>query len=517
MNKDALRNEIWDIKSIVSDIFTYVDIKDLLEFNIACKQWNTLTNSMVHKSVKLLRKEFNKLEISDEKRSKATQIDMEVCEFIANNSKYSRYIKQLNFCESIKPERAIEFIETLNCLTKIQFSNVEISQDQFICMVKPLNKLEELILSFVTVKEIFRKRLCIEAIQLPPTLAKLSINHLTIAGNAELFVQSINSHVNLKEFEHYSYDDSVFITPFYKHYPSLQYLTYSNQNLKSPEYFIKIFESNPQLLNLKLWIECSNDELSNSICKNLTKLEKFEMVSYTPFVLDDQEPHIKFCQPTNIRKLALTCANLSSDSFNSILQNCPVLEEFILGIRSYVYIDYLFSLNLEKNINIKKLKITYPSLTESSLDSILLNCPRLEELDISFPRKWKGYSEVISRRCFKLKHLSLYKINQSLTQDYNNNLNDYNSLRFLLGSFQFKSTLISLKLKSFNFKYINSAYFQNFPKLKVILFTVQNIERHKNLNEIDINMDLWPSYKLKKTRKSISTYDIKLVKRSEIY
>jgi hypothetical protein len=512
MVKGALQNDIWNINSIVSAVFAYTDIKDLLEFNIACKKWNSLTNHIIHKNIKLFRNLEVKYNIAGEKLSIDEKIDAEVEECIKNNAKYTHYIKKFDYCENILPGRAIEFIETFAFLTKLHFSDVSISQGQFICMVKPLDKLEELNLSFSLIKNIDSEESITRTFQLPQTFAKLTINYLNLLENTEPFVQIINSHVNLKELEINSCNADSFITPFCKHYPSLQAFSYNNDSLKSSECFLKIFENCPQLLKLKLWIEYSSDELFSSICKNLTKLEKFELNNYKKLLLDDLGPQIKFSHTTNIRKLILCCEKLSSYSLNSILQNCPELEEFTLEIRNNYQIDYFFTLDLKISTKIKKLKIIYPNLTKSSLNSILLNCPYLEDLDITFSKEWKGYSDVMGQRCTKLKNLSLYRFYETVDQDQDNNFEDCINLKFLSNNLQFSNTLTKLTLINFKFEDANSAHFKKFTKLRFIKFPNQFNILGKNLVEININMNLWPNYKLKKSQVLGSSYDIKLFK-----
>jgi hypothetical protein len=44
---------LWDIGSILSNIFVYTDHKDLIEFSTFCKKWSDIIIPIIHKNIKL--------------------------------------------------------------------------------------------------------------------------------------------------------------------------------------------------------------------------------------------------------------------------------------------------------------------------------------------------------------------------------------------------------------------------------------------------------------------------------
>jgi hypothetical protein len=475
-------SEIWNIAPIMSTIFDYSDSKDLIKFNTVCKKWNLLTAPIIYKSIKLLRNQSvkrrdNEGNINDEK------IDTEVGECITNNSKYSHYVKVLDFCEAIKPRRAIEFLETFKYLTTLHIRNVEISQDQFLCMVKPLDKLEELTLTVVTIKKIVKNRLYKESIQLPKTLTKLYLIELRLVGNTKLFNNTINSHSNLKQFVLDYSDESKFLTPFYECYPSLKQFSYGCGNTETHQPLTKIIESNPQITNLKL-DSCPLNSLMEPISKYLINLQEFGF--YNP-AYNEPDSQYRFTQPIKIKKLKVTSSLDSSAWWNSLLKLCPDLEEFNycpLGVSA----SRDLSITIEKPTKIKKLRVHCKDINKFTLDSILLNCPHLKELDIVFPNEWKGYFDMVAQRCTNLEKLTLYSHCNLYNQE------EYNSLK-CLSTASFKNTLTSLTLNNLNFCCsANSLHLRSYSNLKFVKLQIANRGYSKRGSVAPFNEDFWPDY-----------------------
>jgi hypothetical protein len=341
-------NEIWNIVPIMSTIFDYSDNKDLIEFNTVCKKWNLLTTRIIYRSIKLLSNQSARQiargrSLSDEK------IEAEAEECIANNSKYSHYVKEFKFCESIKPKTAIEVFETFKYLAILHINNVEISQDQFSCMVKPLDNLEELTFNKVIIKKILENRLYKESIQLPKTLTKLSLYSVSLDGNTELFNNAINTHSNLKIFTLEYGDESTFLTPFYECYSSLNVFIYSSDNFENRHNLGRIMESNPQITSLKL-NTTSLEFLLGPISKYLINLQEFEF--FNPLYTGENFEY-DFFQPIKIKKLKLTSSLDSAVSWCSLLKNCPELEELVY-IPIYGNIEKSILLNFGKPTKEKK-------------------------------------------------------------------------------------------------------------------------------------------------------------------
>ncbi|KXN68330.1 hypothetical protein CONCODRAFT_9444 [Conidiobolus coronatus NRRL 28638] len=435
----TLTNEIWNIAPIILTVFSYSKFRDLIEFSTVCKRWNLLTAHIIHRSVKLFRIKSPEQITNGESLNTDEKIDAEIEHCIADNSKYSHYIKELRFCESIEPNRAIELLETFKYLTKLHIINVEIGQDQFLCMIKPLNKLEELTFYKVHVKEISKNRLYNKSIQLPKTLTKLSLSNIGLNGNTQLFKNSINSHSSLKIFILESSDEGSFLNPFHECYPSFKEFSYSSGNSENYQSLAKIIESNPQITSLKLESN-SLGSLMVPISKYLINLKDFEF--FNPIYNDPGFEH-SFTLPIKIKKLKVESILENSKWLSSLLKNCPELEEFIYTPPSG-FINLNLSLTVDKPTKIKKLRIDCQDLNKSTLDSILLNCPLLKELDIIFPNEWKPYSNIILQRCTSLEHLTLYSSCSLHNQE------EYSTLKFLSKS-SFKNTLITLTLNNINF------------------------------------------------------------------
>jgi hypothetical protein len=247
----SFTSEIWNINSILSNIFKYTRHKDLVEFNTVCKKWHQLTNPIIHKSMKLVRGFGIINKIYDEKILRSIIIDAEVDLCISNNSKFAPFVQKINYYVELESQKAISFFQTFRFVTNLAISSIEMDQDQILGMIQPLTHLKNLFLNYINVKN-NNNNLTTNAIQLPLAFKKLSIDFISLAGDPILFIQSINSHQSLEEFYCRNHVEPIFLEPFIKPYPSLKIFEYSQQQSQFPELLNRIYEANPQLTNLKL-------------------------------------------------------------------------------------------------------------------------------------------------------------------------------------------------------------------------------------------------------------------------
>ncbi|KXN67430.1 hypothetical protein CONCODRAFT_10512 [Conidiobolus coronatus NRRL 28638] len=377
--KDNRQSNIWNINTLLSNIFAYTDHKDLVEFSTVCKKWNNITNPIIHKTIKLNRSWDILNQVHDKRLKNHSKIGADVIECISNNAKHAHLVKELNFDHSLKPQRAIEVFETFKFINKLTVESCEISQDQFIGMVSPLTQLQELTLCGLDIKRIIYKRLYKEAAQLPSSLNKLSLS-VRLIDNPDLFIRTINSHRNLVEFR-CSNSNYIFLEPFYKSYKNLLKFEYLNDQLQSPESLIKVFEQNQQLISLKLNLKFWSSELTSYISSQLINLEELSLTEYGYYYQDYTNIFLKFSQPTKIKKLNLEWLRMSNCSLDSILLNCPQLEELALNrINSCQQPNTEILINLCKSAKIKKLSIDFQNLKGPILETLLSSCYHLNEL-----------------------------------------------------------------------------------------------------------------------------------------
>ncbi|KXN66860.1 hypothetical protein CONCODRAFT_11208 [Conidiobolus coronatus NRRL 28638] len=455
-SEGSQQNNIWSISSIISNIFEYTDFKDLVEFNTVCKRWSHLTNPIIHKTIKLQRKRAIQNKIHDKRFNKAAKTDAEV--------------EIRNYYE---PRSVYKHDNSINSAPGVSFKAVGI-------------------------KKIIKGKFITEAAVLPQSLTKLAIQNIYLYKNPELFVQTINSHTSLSEYKFNLYCGSSFIDPFFKRYSTLKTFEYNCGQLDQSQSLIKVFKSNPQLETLKLWLSCCNDELMTSISRHLVNLEEFYFIELYAYRRDKTSIISKFSQPTKIKKLNLAWDRLSICSLNSILLNCPYLEELCLDNFSKLQdLDSDISICLSKSSNIKKLNLKYGNLNVSLLNSVLMNCRRLKVLDIQLPREWKECIKVIGSTCIELEKLAIWPSNKIYGQERNTFYQELYEIEFLSSNSLYKSTLKHPILNQFNFYDSKAEYFKNFQKLKYIEYPYQIYPNRSISNqEIEYNKDLWPNYNL---------------------
>jgi hypothetical protein len=497
-NQGSQKNDIWNIGSILSSIFSYTDRKDLVKFNTVCKKWNYLTNHIIHKNIKVNRSWKVMKQVHDPRFSKAAKIDAEVLECISNNAKHAQLVKKFNFIEKLKPQRAIEFFETFRFINILTIDRITMSQDQFLGMINPLAQLQELTLKQINIKKIIRKRLYTEVVQLPSSLKRLRIEYISLANNPELFVQTINSHSNLVEYSHLSHLNNGFLEPFCKPYPSLKTFEYNHHQLQNSQSLFKIVENNTQLTGLKLALSCWNNELSSRISNYLTNLEEFRFSETIGYNRDFSDLLLKFSQPTKIRKLSLGWLRMSNCSLNSILQNCPHLEELELN-RYHNYqlpISGTF-INLSKSFKVKKLAINCDNMSGAAFSSLILSFPDLNELSIVLPIAWKEWMNVVYENCGNLQKLDICTPTRVYGEQREAFLQEIYQSDFFTCISKCKSTLTNLTLKHFKAHKSKAENFKYFENLRSIKYPAQSKNNNYSANhEVKIDEDLWQEYKL---------------------
>ncbi|KXN65819.1 RNI-like protein [Conidiobolus coronatus NRRL 28638] len=515
-----IKNEVnqqdkgWNITDILSNIFAYTDRKDLVEFNTVCKKWNNLTNPIIHKTIKLDSKWDAKWQREYKKNNNAAKINADVVECISNNAKHAPFVKDFKFNYKMNPQRAVKVFETFRFICKLTIEGCDMKQEQFLGMISPLVQLKELTLKYLYIRNVIKKKPYKAAIQLPSSLKKLSMSHVRLTDNPELFVKTINSHRNLVEFNWLFSPDNVYLEPFYKHYPSLLNFKFEDYELDNPQSLYKIFESNPQLISLKLYLRCMSGELVNYICNTLINLEEIGL-SKNESIHTDHIDHIdfaKFSQPTKIRKLYISWGRLSNCSLNSILLNCPHLEELELNQITYMQPDSVKSISFSNPSKLKKLAINCGDLSEGVFDSVLLSCPHIKELNIILPLKWKEAIKSINEKCINLQRLNIFPSGWAHIQDLDTFCQEFYESEFFTNNHKSKSTLTNLTLNRFKAHGSKAEYFKNFEKLKSIKYTFQNKIYHFSFaQEVEIDMDLWLGYK-KISKDNIPHYDIEFKK-----
>jgi hypothetical protein len=467
-NEGSQQSSIWNISSLLSNIFTYADRKDLLEFSTVCKKWNHLTNPIIHKNIKLNRNRDIIKQLYGKGLNEAAIIDAEVAECIFHNRKHAPLVKEFNFSHKLDLCTAIKVFATFRFINILTIEYCTMNQDQFLGMVSPLAQLQELTLSYLRIRNNFNDGIYNEAVQLPSSLKKLRLGHIGLIDNPELYIQTINSHNNLLEFSYLS-ETNEFFEPFYKPYPSLVNFEYTNQQLQSPQHLIKIFEQNPQIATFKLSLQYWNTEYVNCICRYLINLEDLDFIQYGFDNNDYPGFNFKFSQPTKIKKLNLERIRLSNFSLNSILENCSDLEE--LNLRPYVYYkqyNYISYINPYIYTKIKKLSISYDELTESVFSTLLSSCPYLNEITITLPYEWRVAMKSIYENYDNLERLEIRSPHRIHEQDKGIFLQEFYNSEFFTNIPKCKSTLTHLTLKGFNTLNSKSAHFKKFKCLKSI-------------------------------------------------
>jgi hypothetical protein len=501
---------IWNISSIMSNIFIYINRRDMLELSTVCKKWNRIVNPIIHKTIKLNCKPSVIFGYSDND-SGSDKCNAEAIKCISNNSKHAQFVKEFKYKYRLQPSRAIEFFQTFRFISNLAIYDCSMSQGQFLGMIRPLSQLQKLEISGININKDISERVNIAPVQLPTSLKKLKLGCIGLIYDPKLFIQVINSHNNLIEFSFSSYSNEIFLKPFYKPYPSLINFEYTNQPLQSPQFLIKIFEQNPQITTLKLSSRYWSSEIVNRICRYLTGLEELNLIR--PPLGNNNYPgfNFKLSQPTKIKKLMLEQIKLSDFSLSSILINCPHLEELGLNFyRSYNSPNFVKFLSFCNSTKLKKLTINRNVLGESAFKALLLNCPYINELDINLPDEWKGVIKHIYEMCANLERLNIFPPYGIYGKELDAFYKEFYDSEFFTSNPKCKFTLTSLTFNLAKVQDSKAAYFKNFESLKSIKYLGQPKIDFSSFNqETRIDMALWPDYRLQITE-NFMTYNAEL-------
>jgi hypothetical protein len=512
-NKESQQNDIWNINPIISNIFEHSELEDLIKFNTVCKRWNNLTNPIIHKTIKLQRRRAFQNKDHDKRLSKVAKADAEVEMCISNNSKHATLIKEFKFTEKLLPQRAIHLFEIFRFIANLTLERVEMSQDQFMSMIAPLSQLQELNLRQLKIKRIVKDKFVTEPVILPSSLIKLNLDANHLYKDPELFIQTINSHSNLREFRYNHYNTEKFLDPFLKSYPTLKSFEYDFHQHDHTQSLIKIFKSNSQLSSLKLELTLLNNNLISDINRYLTNLEEFRFMVCRHFSRDKSPISSKFSQPTKIKKLSLNGERLAESSLNSILLNCPHLEELSLcHFINFQSPGSTMSIRLPKSASIKKLDIICDNYTESSLNSVLAKCHHLKELEIVLPYEWKECMKTIGSTCYNLESLMIRPSGNLTGEELDKFCRELYEIEFLTSNSHYKSTLKQLTLNRFDVYESKAEYFNSFSKLRYIEYPRQIIPNNTKSNiEANFDKDLWPNYRFD-AKIEICYFNAKLLK-----
>ncbi|KXN66383.1 hypothetical protein CONCODRAFT_11798 [Conidiobolus coronatus NRRL 28638] len=215
---------------------------------------------------------------------------------------------------------------------------------------------------------------------------------------------------------------------------------------------------------------------------------------------DYSDINFKFSQPTKIKKLKINLSRLSNISYNSILINCPDLEE--LNLNGYTFSDppAIFKfLNISNFNNLKKLDIDCRILCEGTFDTLLSYLPCLNELKIVLNVGWKEVIKPIYEKCASLQRLEIYPPGIIYLRQRDAFLQEFYESEFFTSSPKCKFTLTHLTLNGFRAVDSKAEYFENFKSLKSIKYPPQTLFGYdRNSKEIKIDMNLWPGYRLLK-------------------
>ncbi|KXN65804.1 hypothetical protein CONCODRAFT_12509 [Conidiobolus coronatus NRRL 28638] len=443
-------SDIWGVSPIFNTIVSYVDNKNLAQFNAASKKMHQLTNPVIHRSLRLMRdyvirkKELNRF-------TPAAGREAEISECIKNNSKYAHLVKEISLSTRMKPVKTIEFFNIFKFLTKLDINATGLTQGQFIRMIKPLTQLQELNMDNVWITE--RNKNLIKKVDmcLPTTLIKLTIDRLYHYDNPALFIQFINSHDKLEEFKFTAgYFTNIF-SPFQKNYSSMRKFEYSNSKLENYENLLNFIKLNPQLHSLHLELDCLNEKITDYINQYSVNLEELSLCKVRNYNEVNPILILKFKCPTIIKKLKLNCEDLS----------------------------------------------------ESSLNSILTNFPQLRELEVFLPYEWRSWGKLISTKCVNLEKLTINPSIAIYGEDKATFIQEFYKSEFLTNRSIITGTLTQLTFYGFDFVDSKAEYFNMFKNLKIIKFS-------QLIDDDDIN-NAWPNYNMKKVRNNYRI-DIELTK-----
>ncbi|KXN65807.1 hypothetical protein CONCODRAFT_12512 [Conidiobolus coronatus NRRL 28638] len=211
--------------------------------------------------------------------------------------------------------------------------------------------------------------------------------------------------------------------------------------------------------------------------------------------------------------MCLTWEGMGSYSLESMLMNCPDLEELsLIELAIFPNENSKLFIKLRGLTKIKKLEIRRSNLAESSFESIITNCPQLKELDITLSRDWKEWIKVICTKCINLEKLSLRPNNDVFIHESLNYSDELYNLEHFNNP-AYKDSLVHLTLNNYSFYNTSNEYFSNFSNLKSIKFlwqTKPNPSKNKQLTKQD--KSIWPEFDLRESHFHVRFFNIDVVK-----
>jgi hypothetical protein len=300
------------------------------------------------------------------------------------------------------------------------------------------------------------------------------------------------------------------LEPFSKYYPSLLSIEYCDYETEIHQSLLTALENNPQLTSLKLSLKSWSSEILDYINSNLINLEELKLHDYGN---NDIDFIPIFCRPTKIKKLDLEWTRLSNLSLNSILINCPQLEELILNqLHIATEVNYVKTFNLINPIKLKKLSIGRDAPIENEFESYLLNFPHLNELSITLLRDWEIKLKNFYESSCNIERLSIKLLDDSFYNILYSSCERFYETEFFTKNHKRKSALKYLTLDHFEVTDSKASYFNNFENLKSINFTSQLYVNYcRSDMSTKVNMDLWPGYK-QIIKYNMYNFDIELKK-----
>jgi hypothetical protein len=505
--KAALSNGFWHQNFNFSEIFKYLKHEELVNFNSTCKQWNLLANPIIHMELKLLRSDGIREKLYGKKYDSSAKINAEAKECISNNSKFAPFVKEFELTSNLLPKVKSKLFKTFNFISVLTLQDINIDQCQFLGIIDSLKLLNSLVLTDIEVNNNGKNGLYTSFVQLPSSLTKLALTDIQAKNNPELFFQTVNSHINLKELSVHDSENLIFLEPLYKNYITLLSFEYYGVGFENLDPLCKLLEFNPQLVSLKLYLYSFPDKLYTQIAECLTNLEEIFLSLNTSFIIPSNMTKPSAFE--NIKIFKLISIDLNYLSVKSILENCPQLTELELkGIYKSLESDPPQPLKITRPTKIKKLEINIDNIDQSLFDSILSNSPSLNELEVRLYTEWQHRLKTIWLNSKNLKKLTMW--NGFRWKDGEKPfIQEFYQTGLLTNSSDYNINVTQLSFIMFGFSDARADNFGSFKRLKSIKYIDQSSEVIKT-NGIDI--DLWKGYKLRVCDNGEFTADVEFYK-----
>ncbi|KXN68420.1 hypothetical protein CONCODRAFT_9350 [Conidiobolus coronatus NRRL 28638] len=431
---DALKSS-----HILKNIFKQSEGASLKNLSLVSKKWNKLAKPYLKSKITLYRNNVWVTNPNGRANQPNIREEAELC--IEENRKYSDLIKDFKLWADLPLNLTLDFFTTFTNLTKLEIFNLRLYQVNILTALRPLESLEELIFTKVNITHYvpFRQvqREDPKLVNLPSSLKILKFKYLHTDGDPKIFIQLINTHSKLKEFEADSIISSYgIINGILKPYPTLEKFSYQTSNENISDKLLSFIESNPQLKVFYLSCNSLNGYFLSKILQDLDSLTHLNLV--------------KGCLDSKSKPLIQTM-------FNS-----PTA--------------------------LKYLNLNWDSLPSNVIDSILLNSPKLENLSLHLPEDFDHWINIIKLRCSRLKKLK-YEFSTNLNlSNYEILENSKNLIEVAFNSdikYKSESTLIELHFVNLHPIAINLDYFQLFSNLLFIKISLVKYLYKNNINKIE--------------------------------